>query len=118
VATYTKEALSGSSHGRGILVVATSSPGTTIHTGPAGTTSANEDVVTLFAYNSDTVSRTLTVQWGGTTSPDDDIKLAVPSQAGLTLVVSDLIVRNSNVVKAYCDAASKVTIHGYANRIS
>jgi hypothetical protein len=115
---YTKETLSASTHGRAVLVAATSSPGTTIHTTPAGTTSAAEDVITLFAYNSDSTPRVLTIQWGGTTSPDDDIVMSIPSKTGRSLVVSDEILRNALVVKAYCDVANKVTVTGYANRIA
>lgn len=116
--SFQKHALSGSTHGRGIKVAATSSPGTTIHTAVAGTDYTSEDIVTLFAYNGDSVQRTLTIQWGGTTSPDDDIVLTLPSKSGLTLVVADLILRNSLVAKAYADAANVVTIHGYVNRIA
>ena len=44
---YSREPLSGSTHGRGIKVVATATAGTTIHTGQASTTLT--DVVTLVA---------------------------------------------------------------------
>jgi hypothetical protein len=115
---YTKEALSGSTHGRGILVVATATPGTTIHTASTGTTSAAEDVIALFAYNSHSSGVVLTVQWGGTTSPDDEIVQLIPSQSGLTLVVADLILRNTLIVKAFAAITNKITIHGYANRIA
>lgn len=116
--SYTKEVLSGSTHGRGILVAATSSPGTTIHTASTGTTNAGEDIITLYAYNGDTANRTLTIQWGGTTSPDDDIKQIIPPQTGLTLVVADLLLRNTLIIKAWCDVTNKVTIHGTVNRIA
>jgi hypothetical protein len=118
MATYTKEALSGSTHGRGVLVAATTSPGTTIHTASSGTTSAGEDVITLFAYNGDTVDRWVVIQWGGTTSPDDDIKLKIPAQSGRTLVAADEILRNSLVIKAYAEVTNKIVISGYANRIA
>ncbi len=118
MSTYTKEALSGSTHGRGILVAATSSPGTTIHTASAGTTSASEDVITLYAYNSNSTAETVVVQWGGTTSPDDEIIQNVAAKTGLTLLVADLILRNGLIVKVYSTTTNKVTIHGYANRIA
>lgn len=118
MSTFTKEALSGSTHGRGIKVAATSTPGTTIHTGPSGTDSSNEDVVTLFAYNSDTAPIVLTIEFGGTTSPDDNIVMSIPVKTGLTLVLDGLIVRNSNVIKAFAATANKVVIFGYVNRIA
>jgi hypothetical protein len=108
--------LSGSTDGRGIKIAATSSSGTLLHTAGSGTT--NEDVVTLYAYNSSASAVTLTVQWGGTTAVDDDIKLSIPSLSGLTLVVPDLVLRNSLVARAYAGTTNVVTIHGFVNRVT
>ena len=117
MATYGKEVLSGSTHGRGIKVVATSiGSGTTIHTAQASTTT--EDLITLFAHNDDTEPRTLTLGWGGTSDPDDLIILEIAPQAGLTLVVADLPLRNSLAVLAAADSANKIVIFGSVNRIS
>ena len=114
--TVTRIPLSGSTNGRGVKVAATSSAGTTIHT---ATSSASDcDVITVYAYNSSASAVTLTLQWGGTTSVDDDIKLSIPSLSGLTLVVPDLVLRNSLIVKAYAGTADVVTIHGFANRVT
>jgi len=118
VATAVKRKLSASTDGRGIKVVATSSAGTTIHTAVSGTTAGTYDEVWLFAYNSDSVPRLLTVQQGGTTSPDDDIKVTIPSQAGLQLVVPGLPLQNGSVVKAYAAAANVITIQGFVNAIT
>lgn len=114
--TVSRIPLSGSTDGRGVKVAATSSAGTTIHT---ATSSASDcDVITLYAYNSSASAVTLTVQWGGTTSVDDDIKLSIPSLSGLTLVAPDLVLRNSLIVKAYAGTTNVVTIHGFANRVA
>lgn len=110
--SYTREPLSGSTHGRGIKVVATSTPGTTIHTGQASTTLT--DVVTLVCYNSDTSVRTLTLEWGGTTAPDDNMTFDIPPGATVPVVV-DLIIRNSLVVKAFCPTANKLALFGFIN---
>jgi len=110
---YTREPLSGSTHGRGVKVVATSTAGTLIHTGQASTTLV--DLVTLYAYNSDTVSRVLTLEWGGTSVPDDNIKVDIPPLSGLRPVVVDLPIRNSLVVRAFADAANVVVIYGFVN---
>lgn len=119
MATYTKRALSGSTHGRGVLVVATAiGSGTTIHTASSTTTEGEGDVVTLFALNGDTSSRILVIGWGGTTDPDDLITQTLSSKAGLSLIVADMLIRNSLVIKASADVASKVTIFGYVNRIA
>lgn len=110
--SYTREPLSGSTHGRGIKVVATASAGTTIHTGQASTTLT--DVVTLYAVNTDTVTRRLTLEWGGTTAPDDNLIYDLPPKT-TTPIVPDLIIRNSLVVKAFADAANVVVIFGFVN---
>ena len=114
--TVSRIPLSGSTNGRGIKVAATSSAGTTIHTATSSATDC--DVITVYAYNSSASAVTLTVQWGGTTSVDDDIKLSIPSLSGLTLVVPDLVLRNSLIVKAYAGTADVITIHGFANRVT
>lgn len=118
MATAVKRKLSGSTDGRGIKVVATSSAGTTIHTSVSGTTAGTYDEIWLWAYNSDTVDRLLTIQFGGTTSPDDDIKVTIPAQSGLTLVTPGLILQNASVVKAYAAAANVITLQGFVNSIT
>ena len=60
----TPEIPSASTNGRPVAVAATSSPGTTIHTAAAGTTSI--DYVTGDAGNIDTVARDVTLEWAGT----------------------------------------------------
>jgi hypothetical protein len=114
--TVSRIPLSGSTHGRGVKVAATSSAGTTIHTATSSTTDC--DVVTIYAYNSSSSAVNLTLQWGGTTSVDDDIKLSIPATSGLTLIAPDLVLRNSLVIKAYAGTADVVTIHGFANRVT
>lgn len=120
MATFTKVALSGSTQGKGIKVVATASTGTTIHA--TGTSSSIIDEVWLYAYNSHTSAVTLTIQFGGTTSPDNDIKLVIPVTSGLTLVIPGLILTGTgaaaNTVYAYAGTANVVTLSGYVNRIS
>lgn len=110
--TYTREPLSASTHGRGIKVVATATPGTTIHTGQASTTLT--DVVTLYATNTDVFTRRLTLEWGGTTSVDDNLIFDIAAKTSVC-IVPDLIIRNSLVIKAFCEAANVVTIHGFVN---
>lgn len=115
-----KQLLSGSTQGRAIKVAATASPGTTIHT--TGTSASVIDEVTLHAYNSSASAVNLTVQWGGTTSPDDEIKLSIPATSGLTFVVPGLPLVGTgsagNVVRAFAGTANVVTVHGFVNRIS
>lgn len=120
MATFTKVALSGSTQGKAIKVAATASTGTTIHA--TGTSSSIIDELWLYAYNSSSSAVTLTIQFGGTTSVDNDIKLSIPATSGLTLVVPGLILTGTgsgaNTVYAYASTTNVVTISGYVNRIS
>jgi hypothetical protein len=120
MATYSKEKLSGSSQGKAIKVAATASTGTTIHS--TEISSSIEDEIWLWAYNSHTSAVVLTIQYGGTTAVDNDIKVSVPSQSGLFLIVPGLILTGTgsaaSVVYAYAGTANVVTISGYVNRIS
>lgn len=113
-----KRELSGSTDGRMIKVAATSTPGTTIHTASAITGDNNYDEVWLWAVNSDTTNRKLTIEWGGTSAPDDLIELTIPAESGLVLVVPGWIIQNSLVIKAFCASANVVMIGGYVNAIT
>jgi hypothetical protein len=111
--------LSGSTDGRAIKVAATGTPGTTIHTGSS--TATHYDEIWLYAQNTDTTARKLTVEWGGTSSPDDLIEITIPAESGLTLVAPGLVIKGNAtplVVRAFAASANVVTIHGYVNRIS
>lgn len=119
MATFDKLTLSGSTDGRAIKVAATGTPGTLIHTASATPTVFDE--IWLYAMNTDTTARKLTVEWGGTTSPDDLIEITIPAEAGFTLVVPGLVIKGNAtplVVRAFAASANVVTIHGYVNRIS
>jgi hypothetical protein len=120
MATFTKVPFSAQTDGQPIKVVATASTGTTIHT--TGTSASIFDEVWLYAYNSSTGPIVLTVQYGGTATPDDDIKITIPSQSGLTLVVPGLILAGTGsvgaTIAAYAGTANVVTVSGYINRIS
>jgi hypothetical protein len=120
MATYSKILLSGSTQGKAIKVVATASTGTTIHA--TGTSATIEDEVWLYAYNSSSSSVVLTIQFGGTTAVDDDVKISIPATAGLTLVIPGLILTGTgsaaNTISAYAGTANVVTINGYVNRIA
>jgi hypothetical protein len=120
MATYSKVLLSGSTQGKAIKVAATSSVGTTIH--ETGTSATIEDEIWLYAYNSSSVTVALTIQFGGTTAVDNDIKLSIPATSGLTLVVPGLILTGTgsaaNTVAAYAATTNVITISGYVNRIA
>ncbi len=119
MATYTKVKLSGSTDGRGIKVAATASPGTTIHTG--STTATTYDEIWLYAMNTSTSAVALDIQWGGTTSPDDDIELTVQPESGLVLVAPGLLLKGNAtalIVRAFAATTNVITIHGFVNQIT
>lgn len=115
--TYSRTILSGSTDGRGIKVAATSSPGTTIHTG--GSSSSVLDEVWIYAVNSSASAVKLSLQWGGTTDPDDLIEGTIPAESGLVLVAPGLALKGNAtplVVKAFAATADVLIVHGYVNR--
>ena len=115
MATFTKTLLSGSTNGKAILIDATASPGTTIHTAVAGTSSLDE--IWLYVVNSSDRDVKLTIEWGETTAPNGNIELTIPPESGLTLVVPGLLLQNSLAVRAFASTANVICIHGYVNRI-
>lgn len=118
MATVVKRKLSGSTDGMPIKVVATATAGTTIHTAVAGTTAGTFDEIWLYAYNSHTAAVELTIEFGGATAPDQNIKVSIPNKQGLFLVVPGLILQNGLTVKAFASVANVVTISGWVNSIT
>lgn len=115
MATFSKQFLSGSTNGRQILVAATASAGTIIHTAVAGTSSIDE--VWLYAVNSSANPVKLTIQYGGTTANSDDVEMTLTPEAGLAIVVPGLPINNGLVVRAYASVTNVINISGYVNRI-
>lgn len=114
MATYTKVKLSGSTDGKMIKITTTATAGDMIHTAHATAL----DEIWLWAVNSDTTDRKLTIEYGGATSPDCLIEITIPAESGLINVVPGLLLTNSLVVNAFCATANVVMLGGYVNRIS
>ena len=95
MATYSKQLLSGSTNGKGIKIANTS---TTVHTAVAGTSDIDE--IWLYAVNSSGSDVKLTVEWGGSTDPDDHIEVTMTAEAGLTLVAPGIPLQTGLRVKA------------------
>ncbi len=110
--TLTKEPLSGSTSGRPIKVAATGTPGTLIHTEGANTW----DEVWLWAVNTSSSDVKLTLEWGGTTSPDDLIEMTIPGEGGLYPISPGLSLEDGVVVRAFADTADVINIVGFVNR--
>jgi hypothetical protein len=117
MATFSKQLLSGSTNGRGILVTATATAGTVIHTAVSGTSSLDE--VWLYAHNTSASAVKLTIEYGGTTGPNDHIEINIGAEgAGLVLVAPGILLQNGLVVRAFAATGSVINIFGYVNRIA
>jgi len=97
-----------------VKVAATATVGTTIHTAHA----TSLDEISLWAVNSDTTARKLTIEFGGVAAPDNLIEITIPPESGLIPVVPGLILTNSLVVTAFAETANVVMVGGFINRIT
>lgn len=119
MATFTKTILSGSTDGKGILVTATGTAGTLIHTG--SNVASTLDEVWLYAVNSSANSVKLTIEWGGTTAPNDLIELTVLPESGLVTIAPGLLIKGNASsqlnVRAFAATGSVISVHGFVNQI-
>lgn len=113
MAIWTPVKLSGSTDGKGIVVAATAiASGTTIHTAD----SSGLDFINLYAINTDTATRKLTIGWGGVTDPNELIEVYLTPEAGLVPITLRIPLTNSLIVKAAASTASVVIIYGEVRR--
>jgi hypothetical protein len=116
MATFSKVKLSASTDGKSIKIAATATAGTTVHTAHA----TSLDEIYCWVSNSDTSDRTITIEWGGATDPDNLLvkTLTIPANSGPILVVPGLILTNSMVFAIFASSANKIIATGYVNRIT
>lgn len=114
---FTRNKLSGSTNGKSIKVAATATAGTTIHTAVAGTSSWDE--VYAWVTNTSTAPVALTIEFGGTTDPDNLIvkALVIPPSSPPIPILTGQILQNSLVVGAFAGTANVLLITGYVNSI-
>lgn len=105
--------LSSDTNGIGILVAATATVGTLIHTAISGTSQYDE--VYLYAHNTSTAAVVLTIEFGGATTVSQ-IKKTIPAQDGAILVIAGFPLRNALTVNAFAATTNVINIHGWANR--
>ncbi len=114
MATFAKQLLSGSTNGKGILITATATAGTTIHAAHA----TSLDEVWLWAHNAHTASVAVTLEFGGATDPGEVIVQSVPNDDGLYLLCPGLPATGSVSIAAFAGTGSVITVFGYVNRIT
>lgn len=118
MATYTRLLLSGSTSGRPIKLAATATPGTLVHTAVSGAASFDE----IFAWvtNTDSVDRTLTIEFGGTTDPDDLVTktLTIPANSPPIPILTGQVLNGGLACRMFASSADKLVVTGYVNRIA
>jgi len=116
--TISRIPLSGSTSGKNIKIVATSTLGTTIHAAHA----TAHDEIWLWGFNSDTTDRLLSLEFGGVATPDDVMPIIMIAKGNATtdgpqLLIPGLILTGSLSLTGFCAAANVVMVQGYVNRI-
>jgi hypothetical protein len=110
---------SESSDGLGIKVVQTATAGTLIHTGPTDSKILQE--IWLWGVNTDSVTRKLTLEFGGVTSPDNLIELDLLPEDGPIQIIPGFVLRGSataKLIRAFCASANVVSVYGYINQLN
>src|SRR5579862_3522332 len=123
MASFSKVTLTNSLNGRQILVNGTSSgSATAIHSAvtslQSGSAPYGMDEIYLYATNNATSSLTCSILWGGTTEPNDLVRVILPPLSSRTLIADGKLLSNNLVVQAYAQVPGFITIDGFANRIS
>lgn len=113
---FKKARLSASTDGRGVKISATASPGSLIHTAMASLAAYEWDEIWLRVVNTASSAVKLTLEWGDTNAPDDQIELTIPGEQGLVEVVKGHLLHNGLTVRAFADTANVLVVHGYVNR--
>tara|TARA_R110000868_G_C10714627_1_gene750264 strand:+ start:184 stop:534 length:351 start_codon:yes stop_codon:yes gene_type:complete len=115
MSSIAKVDFSESTDGMGVLVVATATTGTSIHTAGSGTT--NWDEVWVYANNSHSADVLLTIEYGGVAAKDL-VQFTVPLKSGLNLIIPGLILQNAKVITAFASVANVIGLTGFVNRIT
>ena len=115
--TETRIGFSAATNGATMTVNTTSafSP-MTVHT--AGPGVYNWDDIWIWAANTDTVSRTISLYFGAHSSVGDQVvgNYDLPPGGAPVLICPGLFLQNSGVVEAYASIANKINLTGYVNR--
>ena len=113
---FAKSLLSGSTNGKQIKVTGTNTAGhITVHTAVSGTSAADE--IWLYACNTSASAVLLTLEWGGTTAPDNNMVATYPN-SGRVLIVDGALLQNGLVVYAFAATANVVVLDGFVNNIT
>lgn len=117
MATYQKFKLSASTGGKPIPVVATSTPGTTIHEATSSITGYDE--IYMWASNVTAAAVALTVEWGDTSDPGSHLVkgYSVPANSLPVPIALGQVMQTALLIAAFAGTASAINITGFVNRI-
>jgi hypothetical protein len=117
MATYSRILLSGSTSGQPVIVAATATPGTLIHTAVAG--AAAFDEVYAWASNVTATAATVTFEWGSVADPGSHMVKAVniPANSPPIPISTGQVLNGGLIFRAFSGTASAINITGYVNRI-
>lgn len=113
--TFVPVLATGGVSGKPVLVAATTSAGTTLHTATAETGESGLDEVWIWATNNHSSAVTLTVMFGGTDGKDY-IEQSIPSKQGVFLVVPGWRLNAGTIVKAFASVTNVVSCQVNVNR--
>jgi hypothetical protein len=91
-----------------IVVVATATPGTLVHTVPLSGLEFQR--IVIYATNSDTVNRDLTIEWGAAGAANQST-ITLGAKRGFVVVVPDFKLQKGLVVRAFASAASVIRLY-------
>ena len=116
MATYSRIILSGSTSGKAVTLVATATPGTTIHTAVAG--AAAWDEIYLWISNNTATAASLTLEFGGTGVANNvPFQLSIPGNCPPIPILTGQVLNGGVVLAGFGSAASALLATGYCNRI-
>ena len=113
---------SGSAFGAPILIAATGTPGTLIHSTIGTFLVTVFDEIWVYLGNTDTTDRKVTIEWGGVTSPNNLIEVTVPAESGLMLAVPGIRLTGTGAavssVRAFCATTNVCNAFANVNRMT
>lgn len=113
-----KQKFTNSTVGRPILVGATATPGTAIHT--VTTNSSQFEEIWLYAVNnSNSTNVSMTVEFGSN-SAADQINATIPYKSGLYLIVPGIPLQGDATpptVKVFAGTTNTISVSGWVNRL-
>ena len=112
----TRVGLSGSADGEMILVTATSTVGTTIHTSTSQVSASRYDKVWLFASNKHSAPVDLTIEIDVANTSTSYFKVSVPINDGLYVVLPGVSIHNGKKITAFAATGSVINIVGYVEQ--